>query len=150
MQGYPRQPRKCKDKNSDGSLLDLAFTLCFCLDLWIMTDSVVEIHCDGVASWRERSRWLVFLRIRLISYRLSTVSDAFLRIKPLDSLLIHLMRHSGVLNRLPLHRSRSRLGCSRASNGPQEGQVCWPVGELCWDRFLGEILLGFCILLAEI
>ena len=35
--------------------------------------------------------------MRVISYRLSTVPDAFLRIKPLDSLLIHPMRHSSVV-----------------------------------------------------
>ncbi|MEC7449598.1 MAG: hypothetical protein VYC80_11985, partial [Planctomycetota bacterium] len=44
---------------STASLLDLAFTLYFRLDLWIMTDSDSDFHCDGVASWRERSRWLV-------------------------------------------------------------------------------------------
>ena len=35
--------------------------------------------------------------MRLISYRLSTVPDASLRIKPLDSLLIHLMRQSTIV-----------------------------------------------------
>ena len=41
--------------------------------------------------------------MRLISYRLRTALNTFLRIKPLDSLLIHLMRRSGMLTTEHLH-----------------------------------------------
>ena len=41
--------------------------------------------------------------MRLISYRLSTIPDASLRIKPLDSLLNHLMRCSSILTTEHLH-----------------------------------------------
>ena len=35
--------------------------------------------------------------MRVISYRFRTVADAFMRIKPLDSPLIHLMRQSTIV-----------------------------------------------------
>ena len=77
------------------------------------------------------SVWWCF-RMRVNSYRLSTVPDAFLRIKPLDSLLVHLMRRSGILTtEAPPHRSRPRLGCSRAVASRQEGYVGCPEEELC-------------------
>ena len=56
--------------------------------------------------------------MRVNSYRLSTVPDAFLRIKPLDSLVIHLMRHSSIViivrfcigtTSIPLPRSSTEL-----------------------------------------
>ena len=56
--------------------------------------------------------------MRVNSYRLSTVPDAFLRIKLLDSLVIHLMRHSSIViivrfyigtTSIPLPRSSTEL-----------------------------------------
>lgn len=117
------------DKNT-ASLLDLTFALCFRLDLWIMTDSVSDIHFDVIASRRRRSRSLCDVRMRLISYRLRDVPDAFLRIEPLDSLLIHLMRRSGILTTERIYRPR--LGCSRAPASRQKGEVGGPVVEMWW------------------
>ena len=41
--------------------------------------------------------------MRLISYRFRTALNTFLRIKPLDSPLIHLTRRSGMLTTEHLH-----------------------------------------------
>ena len=69
--------------------------------------------------------------MRVNSYRLSTVPDAFLRIKPLDSLVIHLMRHSSIViivrfyigtTSIPLPRSSTELSERPSDRRPSDDE----------------------------
>ena len=53
--------------------------------------------------------------MRVNSYRLSTVPDACLPIKPLDSLLIHLMRHSSIVTTVRFYVSTTSIPLPRSS-----------------------------------
>ena len=92
--------------------------------------------------------------MRVNSYRLSTVPDAFLRIKPLDSLVIHLMRHSSIViivrfyigtTSIPLPRSSTELSGRPSDCCPSDDenrrQFRDMVSRWCLQRWLSALFL---------